>query len=88
MTLSVADVIGAAVPKGAVTDALYWDNEDPYHYVRLDSRPAGADDILLVGGGDHKTGQHPDGAARTGSGTPAARSSAHARRATSTSSMR
>jgi nitrite reductase/ring-hydroxylating ferredoxin subunit len=51
-------VIGVRVPRGSVTDALYWDTEDPYHYVRVER--AGADDqhdTLLVGGEDHKTGQ-------------------------------
>jgi glycine/D-amino acid oxidase-like deaminating enzyme/nitrite reductase/ring-hydroxylating ferredoxin subunit len=43
--------IGAAIPSGAVTPALYWDTLDPYHYVRLHN------DILIVGGEDHKTGQ-------------------------------
>ncbi len=58
-------VIGARVPRGAVPRALYWDTADPYHYVRLqevDVRldPARIDDILIVGGEDHKTGQEDD----------------------------
>ena len=58
-------VIGARVPHGSVPRGLYWDNLDPYHYIRLqevDSRidPAGLDDILIVGGEDHKTGQEDD----------------------------
>src|SRR5688572_19499661 len=28
-------VIGAPVPRGSVTLALYWDTGDPYHYIRL-----------------------------------------------------
>ena len=40
-------VIGARVPRGAVTTALYWDTGDPYHYIRLvtaiDSDPRSAD---------------------------------------------
>jgi glycine/D-amino acid oxidase-like deaminating enzyme/nitrite reductase/ring-hydroxylating ferredoxin subunit len=51
-------VIGAPVPPGSVTRALYWDTPDPYHYVRL------AGDILIVGGEDHKTGQADDGPRR------------------------
>lgn len=37
-------------------DALLWDTEEPYHYVR---RALGVDDaqVLIVGGEDHKTGQ-------------------------------
>jgi glycine/D-amino acid oxidase-like deaminating enzyme/nitrite reductase/ring-hydroxylating ferredoxin subunit len=55
-------VIGARVPRGSVTRALYWDTLDPYHYVRLQSD--GVDDVLIVGGEDHKTGQADDGARR------------------------
>jgi glycine/D-amino acid oxidase-like deaminating enzyme/nitrite reductase/ring-hydroxylating ferredoxin subunit len=56
-------MVALTVPRGAVTDALYWDTPDPYHYVRLDPADAGAagdgsHDLLLVGGEDHKTGQH------------------------------
>jgi glycine/D-amino acid oxidase-like deaminating enzyme/nitrite reductase/ring-hydroxylating ferredoxin subunit len=51
-------VIGLRIPKGSVTKALYWDTPDPYHYVRLQSM--GNDDVLIVGGEDHKTGQADD----------------------------
>jgi glycine/D-amino acid oxidase-like deaminating enzyme/nitrite reductase/ring-hydroxylating ferredoxin subunit len=42
----------------AVPDALYWDDADPYHYIRL----ASPEDphLLLIGGADHKTGQPLD----------------------------
>jgi Rieske Fe-S protein len=55
-------VIGAAVRMGDVPDALYWDMEDPYHYVRLLRGKPGTEnqddlDLLIVGGEDHKTGQ-------------------------------
>jgi glycine/D-amino acid oxidase-like deaminating enzyme/nitrite reductase/ring-hydroxylating ferredoxin subunit len=61
-------VIGAKVQRGAVTDALYWDMLDPYHYVRLESVGRGAVtrdvregfDLLIVGGEDHKSGQADD----------------------------
>lgn len=55
-------VIGAKVPRGSVAKALYWDTQDPYHYVRLQgAQPSlGEGDILLVGGEDHKTGQADD----------------------------
>jgi Rieske Fe-S protein len=48
-----------------VPRALYWDTADPYHYIRLqevDSRldSAQLEDILIVGGEDHKTGQEDD----------------------------
>jgi glycine/D-amino acid oxidase-like deaminating enzyme/nitrite reductase/ring-hydroxylating ferredoxin subunit len=59
-------VIGASVPRGSVTKALYWDTLDPYHYVRLQSvssedEASGREtDVLIVGGEDHKTGQADD----------------------------
>lgn len=49
-------VVGFQVPKGAIELGLYWDTEDPYHYVRLVEESA-ASDVLIVGGEDHKTGQ-------------------------------
>ncbi len=51
-------VIGARVPAGAVRHGLYWDNLDPYHYVRLAADKGG--ETLIVGGQDHKTGQADD----------------------------
>ena len=54
-------VVAAHVPRGTVTDALYWDTEDPYHYARLQPATKGAEhDLLIVGGEDHKTGQESD----------------------------
>ncbi|WP_164103271.1 FAD-dependent oxidoreductase [Candidatus Laterigemmans baculatus] len=35
-------------------DALYWDNDQPYHYIRRAS--SSAEDIYLIGGCDHHTG--------------------------------
>ncbi|MBI4503631.1 MAG: FAD-dependent oxidoreductase [Gemmatimonadetes bacterium] len=49
-------VIGARIPPGSVTPALYWDTEDPYHYIRT-QRVGPGHEILIVGGEDHKTGQ-------------------------------
>jgi len=45
--------VGISIPKGSVQRGLYYDTQDPYHYVRL----AGDDDMLVVGGEDHKVGQ-------------------------------
>ena len=57
-------VIGAAVPPGTVPKILCWEMSDPYHYVRLQEATEGAspdhDDILIIGGEDHKTGQADD----------------------------
>lgn len=51
------------IERGTLADALYWDTEDPYHYVRLTSGADGKD-VVIVGGEDHKTGQADDAPAR------------------------
>jgi glycine/D-amino acid oxidase-like deaminating enzyme/nitrite reductase/ring-hydroxylating ferredoxin subunit len=50
------------LPKGSLPDALYWDMDDPYHYVRL--HPGAHVDYLIAGGCDHKSGEADDGEAR------------------------
>jgi glycine/D-amino acid oxidase-like deaminating enzyme/nitrite reductase/ring-hydroxylating ferredoxin subunit len=67
-------VVGVRVAAGAVPGALYWDMEDPYHYVRLQredtleykegGRGKQDSEILIVGGEDLKTGQQDDGELR------------------------
>ncbi|HYY62097.1 MAG TPA: FAD-dependent oxidoreductase [Burkholderiales bacterium] len=47
-------VIGARVPYGSVPRILSWDTGDPYHYIRTH------DDLLIIGGEDHKSGQAHD----------------------------
>ena len=32
-------VLAFAIARGELPDALYWDTEDPYHYVRLQTGP-------------------------------------------------
>lgn len=56
-------VVALRVPKGAIPRALYWDTEDPYHYVRLQDEDA-TSDLLIVGGEDHRTGQDENPEAR------------------------
>jgi glycine/D-amino acid oxidase-like deaminating enzyme/nitrite reductase/ring-hydroxylating ferredoxin subunit len=51
-------VIAARVPRGSVPRVLSWDTGDPYHYIRIH------DDLLIVGGEDHKSGQASDTAER------------------------
>jgi glycine/D-amino acid oxidase-like deaminating enzyme/nitrite reductase/ring-hydroxylating ferredoxin subunit len=52
-------VIAGHVPKGSVPDVLVWDTLDAYHYARL--QPLGpAEDLLIVGGEDHRTGEATD----------------------------
>ena len=51
--------IAGAVPKGSVPDALVWDSLEAYHYVRL--QPLGdSEDLLIVGGEDHRPGEADD----------------------------
>ncbi len=70
-------VIAVGVPRGSVAKALYWDTLRPYHYVRLQALPpAGSageplgdplsEELLIVGGEDHKTGQADDAEERYG----------------------
>ena len=48
-------VVAFDVDPGYVAHGLYWDTEDPYHYVRV--APAGnAREALIVGGEDHRVG--------------------------------
>ncbi len=63
-------VIGCQIPKGSVPHGLYWDtgayskggDATPYHYVRVES--GDRKDTLIVGGEDHRTGEHDDAAMR------------------------
>lgn len=50
-------VIAARV-EDEVADALYWDDAEPYHYIRVAS--PNDPHLLLIGGCDHKTGQPLD----------------------------
>ena len=52
--------IGARIPRGSVMRALYWDTGWPYHYIRLQSTGDESEEILIVGGDDHRTGQADD----------------------------
>ena len=52
--------IAAKLPKGILKDALYWDTLDPYHYVRLQPLSQ-RQDIVIIGGEDHKSGEADNG---------------------------
>ena len=52
-------VIAGPVPRGAVPDVLTWDTLEAYHYVRLQPLVA-SEDLLIVGGEDHRTGEATD----------------------------
>lgn len=56
-------VIAGEIPKHAVPKNLYWDTQNPYHYIRLfhpQGEKSAEHDLLIVGGEDHKTGQEAD----------------------------
>jgi nitrite reductase/ring-hydroxylating ferredoxin subunit len=58
-------VVAGLIPKGAVPRILFWDTLDPYHYIRTQPRDGDpANDWLIVGGEDHKTGHHDDASER------------------------
>jgi len=56
-------VITGLLPKGKTPRALAWDTASPYHYVRRAPHSA-SDDLLIVGGEDHRTGEASDAARR------------------------
>lgn len=49
-------VIAGRIPKGYVKAGLYYDTLDPYHYIRI-AKDKNGEDILMVGGEDHRTGE-------------------------------
>ena len=52
-------VVAGAVPKSSVPDVLIWDSLEAYHYVRLQPLDD-SEDLLIVGGEDHRTGEATD----------------------------
>jgi glycine/D-amino acid oxidase-like deaminating enzyme/nitrite reductase/ring-hydroxylating ferredoxin subunit len=50
--------IAGRLPPGSVPEGLYWDNADPYTYLRVDA--VDDHDRLILGGEDHRTGQVAD----------------------------
>jgi len=58
LSLYTSYVAGGRAPKGSVPDALYWDTDDPYKFLRIDPHPSY--DYVIFGGEDHKTGQVTD----------------------------
>lgn len=48
-----------AAPTTHPLDALFWDTQNPYHYIR--SARKGDTSYLIIGGEDHKTGQDSEG---------------------------
>lgn len=55
-------VIGIPIRANSIPKALYWDTEDPFHYVRLQrmNDHLGERHLLILGGEDHKATQPED----------------------------
>jgi glycine/D-amino acid oxidase-like deaminating enzyme/nitrite reductase/ring-hydroxylating ferredoxin subunit len=51
--------IAGRVPKGSAPDALVWDTLEAYHYVRIQPLSE-TEDLLIVGGADHRSGEESD----------------------------
>jgi len=62
LALYTTYVVAGHAPAGSVSDSLFWDTDEPYHYLRVD--PHRDHDVVILGGKDHKTGQVSDTTAR------------------------
>jgi glycine/D-amino acid oxidase-like deaminating enzyme/nitrite reductase/ring-hydroxylating ferredoxin subunit len=49
-------IVALAIERGYVPHGLYWDTDDPYHYVRV-APGLGNQEALVIGGEDHRVGQ-------------------------------
>ncbi|HTU99538.1 MAG TPA: FAD-binding oxidoreductase, partial [Luteitalea sp.] len=58
LALYTSYVVAGRVPKGVLPDALWWDTDEPYAYLRVE--PHRDFDLVIFGGEDHKTGQQDD----------------------------
>lgn len=58
LALYTSYVIAGRVAHGVVPDALWWDTDDPYLFIRVE--PHRDHDVVILGGDDHKTGQQDD----------------------------
>jgi len=52
--------VSAKIPKGSVSNTLYWDTTDPYNYCRVQKGVDDTHDVLIFGGQDHPVGQKFD----------------------------
>ncbi len=58
LSLYTSYAIGGKIPKGRLPVACFWDNNEPYDYLRVE--PHDDHDYVIFGGEDHKTGQQTD----------------------------
>jgi glycine/D-amino acid oxidase-like deaminating enzyme/nitrite reductase/ring-hydroxylating ferredoxin subunit len=52
-------VVAGRVPKGSAPDILLWDTYEAYHYARIQELSE-TEDLLIVGGEDHRSGEAHD----------------------------
>ena len=52
-------VVAGRVPKGSAPDILLWDTYEAYHYARIQELSE-TEDMLIVGGEDHRSGEAQD----------------------------
>ena len=52
-------VVAGRVPKGSAPDILLWDTYEAYHYARIQELSE-TEDLLIVGGEDHRSGEAQD----------------------------
>ena len=52
-------VVASRVPKGSAPDILLWDTYEAYHYARIQELSE-TEDLLIVGGEDHRSGEAQD----------------------------
>lgn len=58
LALYTSYVVAGRAGRGRIDDALFWEADDPYHYLRIE--PHRDHDVVIFGGEDHKTGQTDD----------------------------
>jgi len=58
LALYTSYVLAGRVGRREVPDAMWWEQADPYHYLRLE--PGVDHNVVIFGGEDHKTGQSAD----------------------------
>jgi glycine/D-amino acid oxidase-like deaminating enzyme/nitrite reductase/ring-hydroxylating ferredoxin subunit len=58
LALYTSHVLSARLTRAAPADGLFWDTNDPYRYLRLETDDQGC--RIVAGGEDHKTGQASD----------------------------
>jgi glycine/D-amino acid oxidase-like deaminating enzyme/nitrite reductase/ring-hydroxylating ferredoxin subunit len=62
LALYTSYVVAGKAPQGRLPRACFWDNDEPYDYLRIE--PHEDHDYVIFGGEDHKTGQAADTEAR------------------------